>query len=82
MISFPDQSLTALICAHAVRTDALKANRFAIIGPLVLLAISGCYLGDWQDAKSALKKLPSWLRPHERPYQSDCSKALKEHKTN
>jgi hypothetical protein len=64
MINFPDQSLTPSICAHAGHTDALKANRSAIIGSLVLLAISGCYLGDRRDAKSALKKLPSWLRPH------------------
>jgi hypothetical protein len=64
MINFPDQSLPTSICALAGRTDALKANRSTIIGPLVLLAISGCYLGDWRDAKSALKKLPSWLRPH------------------
>jgi hypothetical protein len=64
MIDFPNQSLTASICAHAGRTDALKTNRSAIVGSLVLLAISGCYLGDWRGAKSALKKLPSWLRPH------------------
>jgi hypothetical protein len=64
MIDFPDQSLAASICANAGHTDALNANRSAIIGSLVLLAISGCYLGDWRHAKSALKTLPSWLRPH------------------
>jgi hypothetical protein len=63
MIHFPDQSLTTSTCAHAGRTDALKANRSAIIGSGIA-AISGCYLGDWRDAKSALKKLPSWQRPH------------------